>query len=60
MATRLRLTKGQAAAAHRRSPGLVLKPILRIQGRSINNIRLSRGSLYRVVAARKRRFRVVS
>jgi hypothetical protein len=33
--------KGQTAAAYRRRPSLVPKLIPRIQGRPINNIRLS-------------------
>jgi hypothetical protein len=52
--------KRQITAAYRRRPSLVPKLIPGIRGRPINNIRLSRGSLYRVAAARKRRFRVVS
>jgi hypothetical protein len=60
MAAGLGPTKGQIIAAYRRRPSLVPKSIPRIQGRPINNIRLSRGSLYRVAAAKKRRFGVVS
>ena len=60
MATGLGPTKGQIAAAYKRRPSLVPKSIPRIQGRPTNNTRLSRGSLYRVVAARKRRFGVAS
>jgi hypothetical protein len=53
-------TKGQTAAAYRRRPSLVPKLIPRIRGRPINNTRLSRGSLYRVAAAKKKHFGVVS
>jgi hypothetical protein len=60
MAIGLGPTKGQIVAAYRRRPSLVPKSIPRIRGRPINNIRLSRGSLYRVAVARKRRFGVVS
>jgi hypothetical protein len=60
MAAGLGPIKGQTAAAYRRRPSLVPKSIPRIRGRPINNTRLSRGSLYRVAAAKKRRFGVAS
>jgi hypothetical protein len=60
MTTGLGPTKGQTAAAYGRRPSLVPKSIPGIRGRPINNTRLSRGSLYRVAAAKKRRFGVIS
>jgi hypothetical protein len=60
MAAGLGPTKGQTVAAYGRRPSLVSKSIPGIRGRPINNTRLSRGSLYRVAAARKRCFGVTS
>jgi hypothetical protein len=60
MAAGLGPTKRQTAAAYRRRPSLVPKSIPGIRGRPTNNTRLSRGSLCRVAAARKRRFGVAS